>query len=83
MTRSTMQIWGAPLLLAVLTIVGLTSALLGDDIWDLVSAVTLGAPQICMVLRVMRPPCVRVPESRVPARSWPVRAQPLLRCGRV
>ena len=39
-----MQIWGAPLLLAVLTIVGLTSALLGDDIWDLVSAVTLGAP---------------------------------------
>ncbi len=44
MTRSTMQIWGAPLLLAVLTIVGLTSALLGDDIWDLVSAVTLGAP---------------------------------------
>ncbi|MBQ5946763.1 hypothetical protein [Massilia sp. ST3] len=44
MTRTTMQIWGAPLLLAVLTIVGLTSALLGDDIWDVVSALALGAP---------------------------------------
>ena len=44
MTRSTMQIWGAPLLLAVLTIVGLIAALLGDGVWDLVSAVALGAP---------------------------------------
>lgn len=44
MTRNTMQIWGAPLLLAVLTIVGLSSALLGDGVWDLVSALTLGAP---------------------------------------
>ena len=44
MTRSTMQIWGAPLLLAVLTIIGLSSALLGDGVWDLVSAVALGAP---------------------------------------
>ncbi|MEH6433882.1 hypothetical protein [Massilia sp. DD77] len=46
MTRTTMQIWGAPLLLAVLTIVGLTSALLGDDIWDVVSALALGAPVV-------------------------------------
>ncbi|MBQ5963881.1 hypothetical protein [Massilia sp. ZL223] len=44
MTRSTMQIWGAPLLLAVLTVVGLIAALLGDGVWDLVSALTLGAP---------------------------------------
>jgi hypothetical protein len=44
MTRSTMQIWGAPLLLAVLTIIGLSSALLGDGVWDLVSAMALGAP---------------------------------------
>ena len=44
MTPTTMQIWGAPLLLAVLTTVGLVSALLGDGIWDAVSAVTLGIP---------------------------------------
>jgi len=44
MTRSTMQIWGAPLLLAVLTVVGLIAALLGDGVWDLVSALALGAP---------------------------------------
>ena len=44
MTRSTMRIWRAPLLLAVLTVVGLMSALLGDGVWDLVSALSLGAP---------------------------------------
>jgi hypothetical protein len=44
MSRTTMQIWGAPLALAVLTVVGLVSALLGDGIWDAVSAVTLGIP---------------------------------------
>lgn len=44
MTRTAMQIWGAPIALAVLTAIGLTSALLGDGLWDLVSALTLGAP---------------------------------------
>lgn len=44
MIRSMRQIWAAPLLLAVLTIIGLVAALLGDGVWDLVSAVTLGAP---------------------------------------
>jgi hypothetical protein len=37
-------IWAAPALLALLTAVGLAAALLGDGIWDWVSAVTLGAP---------------------------------------
>ena len=37
-------IWGAPLLLALSTSVGLGAALIGDGIWDQVSAVTLGAP---------------------------------------
>jgi hypothetical protein len=44
MMRSRRQVWGMPVLLAVLTIVGLVAALLGDGIWDLVSAVSLGAP---------------------------------------
>jgi hypothetical protein len=39
-----MRMWGAPILLAVLTIIGLISALLGDGVWDHVSAVALGIP---------------------------------------
>ena len=39
-----LSLWGMPILLGVLTLVGLVSALLGDGIWDLVSAVALGAP---------------------------------------
>lgn len=35
-------IWTAPILLGVLTVVGLVSALVGDGIWDVVSAVALG-----------------------------------------
>ena len=44
MIRPLRQIWAIPLLLAVLTTVGLVAALLGDGVWDLVSALTLGAP---------------------------------------
>ncbi|UVW27266.1 hypothetical protein [Massilia sp. H6] len=44
MIRTRAQIWRMPLLLAVLTAIGLVAALLGDGVWDLVSAVTLGAP---------------------------------------
>ena len=39
-----MAVWGMPILLGVLTSIGLVSALLGDGIWDLVSAFALGAP---------------------------------------
>jgi hypothetical protein len=39
-----MALWGMPILLGILTIIGLISALLGDGIWDTVSAVALGAP---------------------------------------
>ncbi len=38
------QIWMAPVLLGVVTIVGLLSALLGDGVWDLVSVVALAVP---------------------------------------
>jgi len=39
-----LKLWGIPLLLGVLTIIGLVSALLGDGIWDIVSAFALGVP---------------------------------------
>lgn len=35
-------IWTAPIVLGVLTVIGLVSALLGDGVWDAVSAVALG-----------------------------------------
>jgi hypothetical protein len=35
-------VWTAPIALGLLTIAGLVSALLGDGIWDALSAVTLG-----------------------------------------
>jgi hypothetical protein len=44
MSRPFLKLWGMPVLLGLLTTVGLVSALLGDGIWDLVSAFALGAP---------------------------------------
>ena len=38
------HLWAMPGLLGVLTTIGLVSALLGDGIWDIVSAFALGAP---------------------------------------
>ena len=39
-----LKLWGIPLLLGAFTIVGLVSALLGDGIWDILSAFALGVP---------------------------------------
>ncbi|MGJ9416712.1 hypothetical protein ACHAC9_02945 [Massilia sp. CMS3.1] len=44
MKRRFTHLWAMPVLLGVLTTIGLISALLGDGIWDIVSAFTLGAP---------------------------------------
>jgi hypothetical protein len=41
-----MKLWGMPILLALLTTIGLLSALLGDGIWDIVSAFALGIPAL-------------------------------------
>jgi xanthosine utilization system XapX-like protein len=49
-----------PILLAVLTLVGLVSALLGDGVWDLVSALSLGAPvAVGAWYALRRPPAQR------------------------
>jgi O-antigen/teichoic acid export membrane protein len=44
MSAVSMRIWRAPLVFALLTTVGLVSALLGDGVWDTLSALTLGVP---------------------------------------
>jgi hypothetical protein len=41
-----MPLWGMPILLGILTIIGLLSALFGDGIWDAISALALGAPVV-------------------------------------
>jgi len=38
------QVFAAPLAIAVFSIVGLISALVGDDIWDVLSWLTLAVP---------------------------------------
>ena len=44
MSARFMTLWGMPIVLGILTLVGLVSALLGDGIWDTVSAFALAAP---------------------------------------
>lgn len=44
MKASFKRLWRAPIALGILTAIGLLSALLGDGVWDQISAVTLGVP---------------------------------------
>ena len=44
MNAPSRRLWGAPIVLGIMTSIGLLSALLGDGLWDAVSAVMLAAP---------------------------------------
>ena len=44
MNAAFLRLWGAPLAMGLLTMVGLIAALLGNGVWDGVSAVALGIP---------------------------------------
>jgi hypothetical protein len=50
-TLSTWQIFRAPLGLALGSAVGLTSALLGDGVWDALSWLALSLPLVAIVHR--------------------------------
>ncbi|TZF84101.1 hypothetical protein FW774_11720 [Pedobacter sp. BS3] len=43
-----LKVWGIPVILAILSIFGLLSALIGDNFWDVLSWVTLGIPVAVM-----------------------------------
>jgi hypothetical protein len=45
-TISLKKVYGTPLLLAVVTLIGLLSALVGDGFWDALSWFCLGMPVI-------------------------------------
>ncbi|WEF34543.1 hypothetical protein [Pseudoduganella chitinolytica] len=44
MSQEFLRLWGAPILLGILTTIGLVAALLGDGFLDYVSAFALGIP---------------------------------------
>lgn len=46
--RSPYEIFGAPLVIGLLSVVGLVAALLGDGLWDVVSWLAFGVPIVLM-----------------------------------
>ena len=52
--QTTKQIWAAPIVLGIVSAIGLVSALLGDGIWDALSWVTLTAPIAAVLWFVVR-----------------------------
>jgi hypothetical protein len=48
------QIWSGPIIIGVVSAIGLISALLGDGIWDAVSWVSLSAPMAITAWHVIR-----------------------------
>jgi cytosine/uracil/thiamine/allantoin permease len=53
--RTIGQIFGIPLLIALLSAVGLVSALVGDGIWDSISWITLLIPILLCVFFLLKP----------------------------
>ncbi|HEX8606589.1 MAG TPA: hypothetical protein VF774_28365 [Pseudoduganella sp.] len=54
MSRSFLRLWGVPILLGILTTIGLVAALLGDGPWDLVSGIALGVPVLLGIWHSLR-----------------------------
>ena len=50
------QVFAAPLAIAILSAVGLISALVGDDIWDVLSWLTLTVPVAVILYYWLRRP---------------------------
>ncbi|MDN5941604.1 MAG: hypothetical protein L0H94_06960 [Nitrospira sp.] len=48
LSLSSRQVWGMPIVLAVLSASGLITALLGDGIWDILSWIGLAAPVVAV-----------------------------------
>jgi hypothetical protein len=49
-------LWGMPILLGVLTAVGLVAGLLGDGWWDVVAVIGLGIPVAVGAWHAFKPP---------------------------
>ena len=53
--KSNRAIWGMPIVLGLLTVVGLLVALVGDGAWDLVSVAALAVPVLVGCWCAFRP----------------------------
>ncbi len=49
------RIWAMPILLGVSSAIGLSAALLGDGIWDVLSWISLGVPVLLCLRYLIRP----------------------------
>ena len=54
MSPAFLRLWGVPILLGLLTVIGLVAALLGDGVWDAVSGVALGLPVLAGIWHSLR-----------------------------
>lgn len=63
-TRSLWMIFRWPLLVGVVSLVGLVSALVGDGVWDALSWLALGVPALGFSLWCLRALAVRPGEAR-------------------
>ncbi|TWI46614.1 hypothetical protein IP92_02973 [Pseudoduganella flava] len=54
MSPAFLRLWGVPILLGILTTIGLLAALLGDGVWDAVSGVTLAIPVLLAIWHSLR-----------------------------
>jgi hypothetical protein len=54
--KSNREVWAVPVLLGLLTVVGLLVALLADGVWDLVSVAALAVPVLVGLWCALRPP---------------------------
>jgi hypothetical protein len=54
MSRASLRLWGMPILLGILTTIGLVAALLGDGAWDAVSGAVLGLPVLLGIWHSLR-----------------------------
>jgi hypothetical protein len=54
MSPAFLRLWGMPILLGILTAIGLLAALLGDGVWDAVSGVTLAIPVLLGIWHSLR-----------------------------
>lgn len=55
-TRTPREMWSMPLIMAMVSALGLTSALLGDDVWDYLSWLALAAPLAVIGWHLSHPP---------------------------
>lgn len=49
------KVWGLPIIIGILSAIGLVSALTGDGLYDLLSWLTLGIPVVLAVWYLIKP----------------------------